>query len=134
MGMMKSNLYKPPQYLGNLLSNFIKKNLEDAFYYDDTCESPRLKIQSIQLPHYKNYYLIDFKYDTTTEDDIEQFIVYTHPITNKSYWYPKHSVLFSNEIRGPFGTVLTAMEDLERELSVEFEGFIWNNYFEIYKD
>ena len=122
-------LGKGPKCLGTLFRDIINRKIVEAGYYDDTNESPKLKFQSLDIPKYKNYFLIEFSY----ENDIESFVVYTHPVSNKSYWYSKQSTLFPNITRGSFDSVLTALEDLEGELYIEFESFIWNNYYEIFE-
>ena len=129
------NTINSPKTLGTLFQEFITNNTTDAYYMDSNNEYPRLKIQRIVMPQYKNYFLIDFAYEVNQYlEDSEIFIAYTNPKDKKSYWYAKQSCIFPmNTLSKPFDSIISCLEDLEYNLCIEFEDFLWNNYYELFQ-
>lgn len=121
--------------LGNLFYEFINNHSTDAYYSNSNYDYPRLKIQRIDIPIYKNYFLIDFAYERNQYlEDRETFIAYTNPKNNKSYWYAKQSYIFPiYSLSKPFDSILSCLEDLESNLCIQFQDFLWNNYYELFQ-
>ena len=121
--------------LGTLFKEFVNNQTIDAYYMDSNNEYPRLKIQRIRMPQYKNYFLIDFAYEINQYlEDRETFIAYTNPKDNKSYWYAKQSCKFPiDSLSKPFDSIISCLDDLESHLCIEFEDLLWNNYYELFQ-